>query len=546
MAADALGREGAMSSRNVLAACLVVALGGIAQAQFKPETAYRESEAVAERYPDPPAAYTTPAFAPGKADFTSQSEMMAFLTGLRAPQMILSIVAKSQEGRDMPALVFTRHGVDMIGKGQRPVVMLIGQQHGNEPAGGEAMLVLAERLGAGDLAPLLDAIDVVIVPRGNPDGADRFRRALTDGVDPNRDHTQLRTPEIRAIADLLTRYRPDILLDCHEFTVAGRWVEKTGGLVRIDGMIQAATVPNLAPALKQIQDEVVLPALRSAFDAAGVTYDWYHTTDGSNPASPVAMGSIGADTGRNVAGLRNAVSLLLETRGVGLGRAHLARRVHSHVVAAEAMLRLAAQRPGDILAATRRAEAEVVAIKPGTPFIVTARQRPEQRTLTFIDPATGQDRPVDVKWLSSLDIETTLTRPRPAGYLLRAKDGDAIEALRRLGLTTQTVAKAATVAGERYRVVKVELGAKEDGRGDDTGAGQIVKGSYALEQASIQLEPGDVYIGLDQPLAALLPVMLEPESQTGLAANRVLPVVEGGVLDVVRITGRPAAALVGP
>ena len=328
-----------MNGRTILATGLLVALGGGALAQFKPEGAYHESPAVAERYPDPQVAFTTPAFAPGKADFTSQAEMMAFLTALkeRAPQMTLSIVAKSQEGRDMPALMFTRHGLDTIGKGQRPVVMLIGQQHGNEPAGGEAMLVLAERLGAGNLAPLLDAIDVVIIPRGNPDGADRFRRALANGIDANRDHTQLRTPEIRAIAELFTRYRPDILLDCHEFTVAGRWVEKTGGLVRIDGMIQAATVPNLAPALKQVQDDVVLPALRSAFEAAGVTYDWYHTTDGANPASPVAMGSIGADTGRNIAGLRNAVSLLLETRGVGIGRAHLGRRVQAHVAASEAM-----------------------------------------------------------------------------------------------------------------------------------------------------------------------------------------------------------------
>ncbi|HEV7258266.1 MAG TPA: M14 family metallopeptidase [Bosea sp. (in: a-proteobacteria)] len=537
-----------MNGRNVLAAGLVVALGGGALAQFKPEGAYRESPAVAERYPDPQIAFTTPAFAPGKTDFTSQAEMMRFLTELaaRAPKMTLSIVAKSQEGRDMPALVFSRHGLDTIGKGQRPVVMLIGQQHGNEPAGGEAMLVLAERLGAGTLAPLLDAIDVVIIPRGNPDGADRFRRALANGIDANRDHTQLRTPEIRAIAELFTRYRPDIVLDCHEFTVAGRWVEKTGGMVKIDGMIQAATVPNLAPALKQVQDEVVLPALRSAFEAAGVSYDWYHTTDGANPASPVAMGSIGADTGRNIAGLRNAVSLLLETRGVGIGRAHLGRRVQAHVVASEAIMKLAAQRPGDILAATRKAEAEVTAIKPGTPFVVTARQRPEQRLLTFIDPVTGQDRQVEVTWLSSLDIEATMMRSRPAGYVLPAKAAAAIEALQRLGLTTETVANAARVPGERYRVVKVELGAKEDGRGDDTGAGQIVKGSYVVEPASVQLEPGDVYIGLDQPLAALLPVMLEPESQTGLAANKVLPVSEGGVLDVLRITERPGAALAKP
>ena len=37
------------------------------------------------------------------------------------------------------------------------------------------------------------------------------------------------------------------------------------------------------------------------------------------------------DTGRNVNGLKNAVSLLVETRGVGLGRLHIQRRVHTQV-----------------------------------------------------------------------------------------------------------------------------------------------------------------------------------------------------------------------
>ena len=51
------------------------------------------------------------------------------------------------------------------------MIWLIGQQHGNEPAGGEAMLALAAALSSGELAPLLDRLSVVIVPRSNPDGA---------------------------------------------------------------------------------------------------------------------------------------------------------------------------------------------------------------------------------------------------------------------------------------------------------------------------------------------------------------------------------------
>ena len=52
------------------------------------------------------------------------------------------------------------------------------------------------------------------------------------------------------------------------------------------------------------------------------------------------MGGVVPDTGRNIAGLRNAVSFLIETRGVGIGRAHYKRRVLTHLIAMNSVLRL--------------------------------------------------------------------------------------------------------------------------------------------------------------------------------------------------------------
>ena len=80
------------------------------------------------------------------------------------------------------------HTIDELGALGRPVIWLIGQQHGNEPAGGEAMLALASALAQGELAPLLAKVSVVIVPRANVDGAAADRRVLASGADPNRDH----------------------------------------------------------------------------------------------------------------------------------------------------------------------------------------------------------------------------------------------------------------------------------------------------------------------------------------------------------------------
>ena len=145
----------------------------------------------------------TPAFAAGKTDFTSQDELIAFVNGLarRTPYMRVKIIGISQENRAIPLLIFARppaSGGDLQKNG-RPTVLIIGQQHGNEPAGGEAALALAAELAADSAnrsgSKWLDRVNVLIVPRANPDGAHHFVRGLVNGADVNRDHLLLSTPE---------------------------------------------------------------------------------------------------------------------------------------------------------------------------------------------------------------------------------------------------------------------------------------------------------------------------------------------------------------
>ena len=88
----------------------------------------------------------------------------------------------------------------------RPVVVLTGLQHGNEPAGGEAMLVLARQLTLGELRPLLNRLTVVMVPHANPDGAYYFQRSPYRNTDINRDHVKLDLPETRALHRVVNEF----------------------------------------------------------------------------------------------------------------------------------------------------------------------------------------------------------------------------------------------------------------------------------------------------------------------------------------------------
>ncbi|MFY8039124.1 MAG: M14 family metallopeptidase [Bosea sp. (in: a-proteobacteria)] len=532
------GFETVLRTGLVLAGLLgASALTGTAQAQFDPRRVQPEAPAVAARYPKPDAAYATPGFAAGREDFTRHAEMMAFLAQqqdlIKGARLIT--LGASQKGLVIPALMLSRNGNEADFRDPaRATAFLIGLQHGNEPAGGEALLAIAQLFATPAWQSLLDVLNVIIVPRSNPDGAEIFNRVTANGIDVNRDHTLQRTPEGQALGLVFRTYSPHLVIDAHEFTVGGRWVTAFGGVQRPDAMIQYAATPNLSPALSALQDGLVRHPMLTALDRAGLSHDWYHTMDAA-AGKAVNMGGIGPDTGRNVAGLRNAVSFLVETRGVGLGRQNFERRVHTHVVAIEAALRSAAADAPALLSRTRQIAAEIAATPPGSPLTIRAAQTQQARQMTFVNPASGLDMPTEIVWRSSLAIQPLMTRPRPAAYILPASETEAATRLTALGVAVTRLTNPLTVSAEHYRVLSIKEEAKADVRGDDVGAGQIVTGEFAVEVATPTMPAGSFVVRLDQPLAHLAAAIMEPESPVGYVANRVIAIPDSKILPIWRV-----------
>jgi len=491
-------------------------------AQFDPAKVVVEPDAIARQFPDPAQVYRTPGFAAGRKDFTSHAEVFGFIDELarRSPRLSLETIGRSQEGRAMALVALTgTRGFDPA----LPTVMLLGQQHGNEPAGGEAALALAQILAA-ERSALLEKVNVLIVPRANPDGAEHFRRVSANGVDVNRDHLLLRTPEALAIAGAVRRYKPEVILDMHEFTVAGRWVDKFGAMMRADALLQAASVGNLVPAMRLEQDRY-LAAARTAIEAAGQQVYDYHTTSPDPHDKTVAMGGVNVDTGRNVGGLRNSVSILLETRGVGLGRAHFARRVQAHVVAAMGVIELTAEDGASLLRTRARAEADSADQACRGDMAVVVRQTPQRRTLSFLDAQTGEARAIDVDWRSSLQLEKVRERTRPCGYLIGAEQKAAVEQLRLLGVKVQALGTASSKRMwdvEDYVVESEASGQRQDGRGAIADGQGIRLLTVHTQAARILPANGTFYVSMRQPLAGLISAALEPDSQNSFAANRIM------------------------
>src|SRR5439155_25737814 len=160
----------------------------------------------------------------------------------------------------------------------RPLYWLQGQQHGDEPAGCEAMLALAQSLAGGELRELIDKVTVIVVPRANPDGAVHATRRTARGIDINRDHIKFELPETVALHRAANEYQPHVFVDAHEFSVARRWVEKFGGLTAPDATVTYATNANIAPGITRLAEDPFRIAIVKALERDGYSHDWYFTT----------------------------------------------------------------------------------------------------------------------------------------------------------------------------------------------------------------------------------------------------------------------------
>lgn len=491
--------------------------------------------AVAARFPDPPVLYRTPAFEPGRTTFTTNAELQALMRGLvrdggvAGTSVKLIPLGRSQAGVPLEALLFSR-SADLTPAGLqrsgRPTVLLVGQQHGDEPAGSEALVVVMQELARGRLEAMLDRIHVVVLPRANPDGAATGSRVTASGIDANRDHLLLRTPEAQAMAQLARDYRPMVVGDLHEYTVVGRYLEKFGTVQRFDALLQYAMTPNLPEFVTKASEEWFREPLVQRLKAEGLSTEWYYTTSTDVDDKKISMGGIQPDTGRNVNGLKNTVSFLVETRGVGLGRLHLARRVHTQVVAATSLLRSTADRADDLMKLRAFVDQEVSANACRGEAVLEGRATPSEYQLTMLDPQTGADRALTVTWDSALALRPVKLRARPCGYWLSADAADAVRRLRALGVTVHQLAELGEVRGEIYRETERAPCQRRDVRGSIADAGQVMCLKVQTVPALLDLAAGSYYVPLDQPLANLVIAALEPDTQNSYAAHQILGSVD--------------------
>lgn len=500
--------------------------------------------AVALRFPDPPVAHATPGLRAGR--YSSPAEVRGAFRELAAtaaatpggPTVRMLALGPSQRGETIDALILLRGPATdaaSVLAANRPTVLLIGQQHGDEPAPAEALLALSRELAQGSLKGLLDRINVIIVPRANPDGSAAALSATANGTDLARDHLALATPEAQALAQLARDYRPLVVADFGEYSPLVPWQTRFNGIGRFDVLVQQASPANQPEFLARAAEEWFRRPVVAALKAQKLSSEWVHTAS-SDPREPaVSMGGTSADTSRNVNGLKNSVSLQVQSRGVGLDRLHIQRRVHSLVVAGGSILRSTAGKASELVQLRSYVDREVSAQACRGESVVEAATTPVQYDLTLLNAQTGAERTLSVDWNSALALRKVKVRPRPCGYLLQPSATLVVQKLRLLGVSVQRLSQpASAVPLEQYREHAPATDRRPENRSRPADALAPPPLDIDLVSGPAEVPANSYYVPLAQPRGNLVLAALEPDSPDSFYNRRIvtaLPMVSRVVAD---------------
>lgn len=282
------------------------------------------------------------------AEWTSHENELRFLGEVDelSDRVEIDVIGKTKQGRPLHLVqIGSPRPVSAAVARNRPTLLFVCSQHGNEPAGREACLKLLRDLAfTKDKALLsqLEKMTVLFVPSANPDGRAANSRGNADGVDINRDHLNLETPEARAMAEVVGEWEPEISMDLHEYGPS------IPALYDDDVLLLWPRNLNVDQEVHDHSTELVNDHLTPEAEEAGYSADEYGQYELADQDIHQSAGDHDPGIMRNAMGLRHSLGVLVESAvtadprngpGEVLSEAELnLRRVDSHVVVSLAAL----------------------------------------------------------------------------------------------------------------------------------------------------------------------------------------------------------------
>jgi hypothetical protein len=490
--------------------------------------------------------------------YSQDEEIALFLSELAylSPVLKIQVIGQSYGSRqygakDLLLCILTENGIDCPEKLDRnkPTLLLMASQHGNEQSAKEASLRMIRDLAVGELKTLLHRLNVLVLPQTNPYGNFYDQRRNAQDLDLNRDHVKLEAPEVRAIHRVFRDWIPEITLDVHE---------KGDDYYRVS--IGCVSNANIHADIQNYSRQVILAEVERDLTAKNISFFEYLVTqrmgidssagvdyrpeDRGRDETMKRYSTTDLNDGRNSLGIYETFSFIQE----GASRHDLLtleERTTWQYFGIRFFSLSVALHGREILALVNKLRSELEA-KAGTyseDDLVHLRMKyarqPSQPTLAIKsferslspvrgilkvdkkagDPLTAADitpypyaPEYSVKeeavsnWFPN--VEPTVSVVRPQGYILQAGQRDIVQTLFDHGIAVDVFTKDLHLEVEAYQVADI-LPAAYD---------YLPPQEIIIEKKGWKtvIKKGDFYVSCAQPAANLIPCLLEPESQYGL------------------------------
>ncbi len=489
----------------------------------------------------------THAEATNYAETSLHAHVMHFLAALRDrkdPRFHLGSFGTSPQGRDLPLVVMSAHGIATPAEAKQkgvPVVLVINGIHAGEVEGKEACQMLMRDILDGTHAHLIEKLVLVIVPLFNPDGNDALdpenrklnlprlegqigpklvgTRVNGINVNLNRDYMRQQASEMRALQQRVVQlWQPDLTIDTHATNGSVHRFSMTydvphtvdSGRAEPIAYMRQTVMPVVAKALETnhgllagwygnfVEDERALDARRDADPAAPVGEGWM--TYPHNPRF-----------GSNYRGLSNRLDLLLECYSY-LSYPERVRTTYATILEALAFV---ASHPDDVV--------QVVASSTAPRDRIAVRYKleafAEPIAIATCTPRTLEGAPttVHIKHFSNF-IGTTVVQ-RPPAYIVPPELAAHL-ALHGIPSTP--------VSGEREVEVATVTGFATEGGRKILEASEVGDLEVAWKRAPRAVPAGARLVRTDHAAAAVVVYLCEPESDDGAVENGVLAAPKAG------------------
>jgi hypothetical protein len=493
---------------------------------------------------------------PERTDYKETSrydDVVAFMNAAAkaSSRIRVTTFGYTSEGRALPLAVVgaadaTPEAVRNSGKLR---VYMQGNIHAGEVEGKESAQMLLRELAEGRHADWLASMVLLIAPIFNADGNERIaltnrgaqygpiggmgQRPNAQGLDLNRDHMKLESPEARSFVKLLNDYDPHLTLDLH--TTNG---SRHAYYLTYSPPLNPATDPAIVDLLRGGLFPSVTRTIKMKY---GWDFYYYGNIEGTGAAgTPDERGWKSFDHrprfNNNYVGLRNRVAVLSEAYSYATfedrikATSRFVEEVLSHSGAHAARIRTVTEGAdrrnlvGSRLAI--RAELE----RAAEPVMILVGDVAEER-----NPYTGEImyRRLDVSKPERMPeygtFKATETERVPSAYYLSPNLHDAIARLEAHGVRMTALQATATIPVEEFHIDSSEAAAREfQNHRERTLTGRWI----ATER---QVPAGTLRVDLAQPLARLAFYLLEPRSDDGfvnwnllddaIAGRKVFPIV---------------------